>query len=157
MPAGRPGEASTDGYTQRDIWRKSAGRGLAADAAPGSDRVSRWRHGLCAWAAVTPGPPARYMRGPSQAHARSITLRIREPGRQTPRGSADHSQVRQAARPVSAGEHRPRLGSGAMSSGERRDRASAAVMLVLGADGRARGAWVSPGSQVVALGWCLKG
>jgi hypothetical protein len=27
-----PGEAPTDGYTQRDIWRKGAGRGLAADA-----------------------------------------------------------------------------------------------------------------------------
>src|SRR6266702_31808 len=101
-----PGEAPTDGCTQRDIWRKGAGRALAAGAAPGNDRMSRWHHGLCAWAAVAPGSPARYTRGLSQVHARSIALRNREPGRQTSRVLRAALRVRQAARPVSAGHPR---------------------------------------------------
>ncbi len=44
-----PGEAPTDGYTQRDIWRKGAGRGIAADAAQGTTGVMRWRHDRGAW------------------------------------------------------------------------------------------------------------
>jgi hypothetical protein len=43
MVAGRPERPPTDGYTQRDIWRKGAGGGIAADAAPENGRVARWR------------------------------------------------------------------------------------------------------------------
>jgi hypothetical protein len=96
-----PGEAPTDGYTQRDIWRKGAGRGIAADAAQGNDRGDA----LAPWSrcvgAVGPGSPARYTRG-LQVHARSIALRNRESRRQ-------RSRVLRAAlrsgrrRPVSAG------------------------------------------------------
>ena len=60
-----PGKAPTDGYTQRDIWRKGAGRGLAADATRRERPdvlLASWslRMGDCnAWIA-------------SQVHARSI-------------------------------------------------------------------------------------
>src|SRR5574340_725959 len=61
MVPGTAGEATTDGYTQRDIRAKGAGRRLAADAAPGVP-LAPWslRAGGChAWIA-------------SQVHARSI-------------------------------------------------------------------------------------
>src|SRR6266536_6537285 len=63
------------------------------------DALARWSpvHG-----AVAPGSPARYTRGLSQVHARSIALRNREPGRQTSRVLRAALRVRQAARPVSA-------------------------------------------------------
>src|ERR1700683_1759386 len=77
-----PGEAPADGYTLRDIWRKGAGRGLAADPASGSGRLPCRGHGPCAWATVMPGSPARYTLGPSGVHARSVALRIRELRRQ---------------------------------------------------------------------------
>src|SRR6266487_4441277 len=52
-----PGEAPTDGYTQRDICRKGAGRGIAAAAAQGTtpgDAPAPWSLHV---RAVEPGSP----------------------------------------------------------------------------------------------------
>ncbi len=78
------GEAPTDGYTQRDIWRKGAGSGIAADAAQGTTGVMRWRHGLGAWDC------SAWIA--SQVHARS------DPGRRTGAGDAGGNRPRRRPR-----------------------------------------------------------
>ncbi len=145
-----PGEAPTDGYTQRDIWRKGAGRGLAADAAPGNDRgdaLAPWSRCMGAGA---PGSPARYTRGLSQVHARSIALRNRSRAGRGRGFCGPLSGPAGGAR--SALGTQPRPGKSAMSSGERCDRPSAAVVGSRRAwHTRVPGAGISPGSQAVTL------